>query len=333
MDTVKAGVPGRPDVMRAVTDEDATVAVPGHPELLHRELHRLRVGFPAGLVGTTDHRVEPILEAERLENRPRQVALAVGDDSERSLGPVEEPAGVGVEGRRSGPGLGVLLLVKHRPERLDIDPPSPEEVVPGGLQPVPEPFDLVVVEVVVEACPHPVEDPMGVLELDIDERPVEVEETEIVGGVGHRSQCYGMIGLNPSGRGAIMDRLDGAAMGYHVLDPSRLTGDEDYPCTRRSITEAAGLANLAVALYELAPGEPLATDYHYHEHREEVFYVLAGELHVETPEGEFTVAPGEVFVVEPDSPIRPFNPEDAETSVEVLGLGAPLYDMGRPYEG
>jgi len=142
-----------------------------------------------------------------------------------------------------------------------------------------------------------------------------------------------MVGLNPSGRGANMDRLDGEGMGYHVLDPSRLPGDEDYPCTRRSITEAAGLANLAVALYELAPGDQLATDYHYHEHREEVFYVLAGELHVETPEEEYRVGPAEVFVVEPDSPIRPFNPADADGPVRVFGIGAPLYDMGRPYEG
>ena len=121
-------------------------------------------------------------------------------------------------------------------------------------------------------------------------------------------------------------------MGYQVLDPSTLDTDGGHPCTRRSITEAAGLSNLAVAVYELAPGEPLATDYHYHEQREEAFYVLDGELHVETPERDYAVRPGEVFVVEPDSPFRPYNPAEADGSVTVVGIGAPLYDPGRPYE-
>lgn len=121
-------------------------------------------------------------------------------------------------------------------------------------------------------------------------------------------------------------------MGYQVLDPSTLDVDAEHPCTRRSITEAAGLSNLAMAVYELAPGEPLATDYHYHEQREEAFYVLDGELHVETPERDYAVRTDEVFVVEPDSPIRPYNPADADGSVTVVGIGAPLYDVGRPYE-
>ena len=122
-------------------------------------------------------------------------------------------------------------------------------------------------------------------------------------------------------------------MGYHLVDPSAIEPADDHPCRRRSITEAVGLSNLALALYELAPGESLATAYHYHEQREEALLVLAGELHVETPDGEFRVSPDEVFVVEPDSPIRPFNPEAAETAVKVLGIGAPLFDIGRPYEG
>jgi len=121
-------------------------------------------------------------------------------------------------------------------------------------------------------------------------------------------------------------------MGYQVIDPSTLDADAEHPSTRRSITEAAGLTNLALAVYELEPGEPLATDYHYHEQREEAFYVLDGELHVETPERDFTVRSGECFVVEPDSPIRPYNPADAGSSVAVVGIGAPLYDVGRPYE-
>lgn len=121
-------------------------------------------------------------------------------------------------------------------------------------------------------------------------------------------------------------------MGYHVLDPAEMEPSPDHPCDRRSVTEAAGLSNLALATYDLAPGEDLARHYHYHEQREEAFYVLAGTLHVETPGETFTVPAGQFFVVEPDSPIRPFNPETADGPTTVVGVGAPTFDPGRPYE-
>ena len=92
------------------------------------------------------------------------------------------------------------------------------------------------------------------------------------------------------------------------------------------------LAQLAAAVYDLAPGEDLATTYHYHEQREELFYVLSGTVHVETPEREFVVETGDVFVAEPESPHRAFVPEDADGSARVLGVGAPKSDPGLPYE-
>ena len=121
-------------------------------------------------------------------------------------------------------------------------------------------------------------------------------------------------------------------MGYHVVDPAELEPSPDHPCDRRSITDAVELAQLAAAVYELAPGDQLATQYHYHEQREEVFYVLDGELSVETPKGTFTVPAGEAFVAEPESPIRPFNAEDAAETARVLGVGAPKFDIGRGYD-
>lgn len=121
-------------------------------------------------------------------------------------------------------------------------------------------------------------------------------------------------------------------MGYHVLDPGAMTPSGDHPCDRRSVAEAAELAQLAAAVYELAPGEQLATTYHYHDQREEVFYVLAGNLHVETPEETFVVGADEVFVAEPESPLRPYNPDEAEGPVRVFGVGAPTFDVGRPYD-
>lgn len=121
-------------------------------------------------------------------------------------------------------------------------------------------------------------------------------------------------------------------MGYHVVDPADLPPTEAHPCDRRSVADAVDLAHLAVTVYELTPGQQLPTTYHYHEQREEVLFVLAGTLHVETPDREFVVEAGEAFVAEPGSPHRAFNPGDAADPVEVLGAGAPKVDVGRPYE-
>jgi uncharacterized cupin superfamily protein len=121
-------------------------------------------------------------------------------------------------------------------------------------------------------------------------------------------------------------------MGYHVVEPSELSATPDHTCDRRSVTEAVGLSNLAVAVYELQPGEQLSRAYHYHEQREELFSVTDGTLFVETPDREYEVSEGSLFVVEPESPIRPYNPETAADSVTVLGVGAPRYDPGIPYE-
>ncbi|MDY6817154.1 MAG: cupin domain-containing protein [Halobacteriales archaeon] len=120
-------------------------------------------------------------------------------------------------------------------------------------------------------------------------------------------------------------------MSYHVLDPDDLPGSPDHPCDRRSITEAVGLHALQLARYELAPGETLATEYHSHDRREEAFYVLSGTLVVETPERTYEVPADRLFVVTPDSPLRPYNPASATEPVRVLGIGAPLVDIGQPY--
>lgn len=121
-------------------------------------------------------------------------------------------------------------------------------------------------------------------------------------------------------------------MGYQQINPEDLPETEDYPCDRRGISNAAGLHALHAATYEMAPGENLSRAYHYHETREELFYVLGGTLHVETPDGEFMIATGEMFVAEPESPHRAHNPADADESVAVLGVGAPPTDIARPYD-
>jgi uncharacterized cupin superfamily protein len=121
-------------------------------------------------------------------------------------------------------------------------------------------------------------------------------------------------------------------MSYHHLDPDDLDLLRAEPSECRSISDAAGLGVLGLRVYRADPGEMLPLAYHYHDEQEEAFYVVAGTLHVETPEGEFAVDAGEVFAVEPGNPHRAFNPGDADETVEVVAVGAPSVDDVHAYE-
>ncbi|MXR52111.1 cupin domain-containing protein [Halovenus sp. WSH3] len=119
---------------------------------------------------------------------------------------------------------------------------------------------------------------------------------------------------------------------YHCIDPEELPSTPEYPCDRRSVSDDADLGLLAAAVYELAPGEQLPRSYHYHEQREELFSVREGQLTVETPDGEYEVEAGELFVAHPESPHRAYNPDTADEPVVVLGVGAPSTDIAHPYD-
>lgn len=121
-------------------------------------------------------------------------------------------------------------------------------------------------------------------------------------------------------------------MGYHVVDPDALDSTPDHPSERHSISDAVDLSSLAAAVYEVEPGERLSQTYHYHEAREELFYVLAGTLTVRTPDEQYEVPAESVFVAEPASPLLPHVPADATESARVLGVGAPGYDPAKPYD-
>ncbi len=120
-------------------------------------------------------------------------------------------------------------------------------------------------------------------------------------------------------------------MAYEVIDPDDIVPMSDRPVDARSISEAAGLEKMGLRRYDAKPGEQLPLAYHYHEQQEEAFYVVEGTLHVETPGKEFVVEAGEVFVAEPTSPHRAFNPEDATGSVRVLAVGAPAVADAEKY--
>lgn len=121
-------------------------------------------------------------------------------------------------------------------------------------------------------------------------------------------------------------------MAYHVVDPEDVEPLPDRDATARSISDHVGLATLGLRRYAAAPGEQLPLTYHVHEEQEEAFFVTEGELHVETPEREYVIPAGRVFIAEPKSPHRAFNPEDAEGEVLVLAMGAPSVDDVSPYE-
>lgn len=121
-------------------------------------------------------------------------------------------------------------------------------------------------------------------------------------------------------------------MGYHHIDLSEIEPTPGRPSTQRSIGDAVGLEKVAINRYEVAPGEAIPLAYHYHDQQEEAFYVLAGVLHVETPEGTYEVGADEAFVVEPESPQRAFNPESANEEVVTLAIGAPAVDDTHAYE-
>ena len=115
-------------------------------------------------------------------------------------------------------------------------------------------------------------------------------------------------------------------MGYHVVDTNEVEPDPDRPCTRRSLSELAGLTNVAINRYTAEPGEELPLAYHYHDEQEEAFYVLSGTLHVKTPEGTLEAGPDTLVTVEPDSPQFAYNPEDADEAVDVVAIGAPAVE-------
>ena len=121
----------------------------------------------------------------------------------------------------------------------------------------------------------------------------------------------------------------GRAMGYHVIDPDEIEPAPDRPSEMRYISEAAGMEEMGLRLYRVQPGEEIPkSGLHYHEQQEEVFYVVSGELRVETPETEYQVAEGAFFIAESNSAHRAFNHPSTDQPAVVIGMGAPAVSDG-----
>ncbi len=118
-------------------------------------------------------------------------------------------------------------------------------------------------------------------------------------------------------------------MAYHVITPEDIEPNPDRPSRTHDVRVALDLDKLGLRVYHVDPGEDIPwSGLHYHDTQEEAFYVVAGTVHVETPDEEFTVGTEQLFVVEPGNPHRVFNPADADGPAKVLGIGAPPVDDG-----
>lgn len=83
-------------------------------------------------------------------------------------------------------------------------------------------------------------------------------------------------------------------MGYHVVDPADVDPAPDRPSEMRYVSEAVGMENMGLRVYDVAPGEEIpVSGLHYHDRQEEVFYVVEGRLAVETPDRTYHAEAGQ----------------------------------------
>ena len=90
---------------------------------------------------------------------------------------------------------------------------------------------------------------------------------------------------------------------------------------KKEVDEAVGATEFGFNVYTVDPGEQVPWGYHRHPDHEELFYVIEGELVVETADGDLTVDAGEALFVGPDSPNKARAVGDSPA--RVIAVGAP----------
>lgn len=82
------------------------------------------------------------------------------------------------------------------------------------------------------------------------------------------------------------------------ITPSHKGEHEPYEYTKYEVTERRADARCYAAFYRIPPGKA-NYPYHYHVSNEEVFYIISGQGIIETPEGNRSIASGDVIVCPP----------------------------------
>lgn len=123
-------------------------------------------------------------------------------------------------------------------------------------------------------------------------------------------------------------------MTYHVIDPYDIEQTPGRPSETHYVSEAIGMNNMGLRFYDVNPGEdiPNTQGLHYHDEQEEVFFVVSGELTVETPEETYIVPQGSFFIAEPKNAHYAYNHPDATENVTVVAIGAPSVQDGHAYD-
>jgi len=118
-------------------------------------------------------------------------------------------------------------------------------------------------------------------------------------------------------------------MAYHIVALDDIEPHPSHECDRRTLANAVDLDHVGMSVYTAEPGEQIPQHYHLHATQEELFYVLEGTMHVETPDRTYEVTADEVFVVEPGNYHRTFNPSDARDPLRVVAVSGPNVSDGR----
>lgn len=118
--------------------------------------------------------------------------------------------------------------------------------------------------------------------------------------------------------------------GYRKVTIDDLPNAPNPTREKKEVDEAVGATEFGFNVFRADPGEQLPWGYHRHPEHEELFYVVAGEIVVETPEQEYAVAAGEAFFVPPGH----LNLARAvgDGVAEVIAVDAPKGDDGATIE-
>ena len=95
---------------------------------------------------------------------------------------------------------------------------------------------------------------------------------------------------------------------------------------KKEVDEAVGATEFGFNVFVADPGQQLPWGEHRHPSHEELFYVTAGEIRVETPERDYRVRSGEAFFVPPGARQRAV--AAGEEPARVIAVGAPKADDG-----